>query len=323
MGIDGGLFFQFLWCNLPHGRLARLRSQVADTIIWLTIRTFLVYYPQHILCDTQYMATNMDNGGGVYATPDEAPRREENTPLGTITQHSPEFAPTPGVVPVPQIFQVFLFPNFHFIFFQNFDLSPATVFYTSIILLYTFFMEELTLTDDESKIEVDVMATSLNTELNKKYNEEFVKLLKRVAYEIAIIGLPVNEACMYVGMDFEKLTMLMQTDPLIQRLIQTKDLEYKRGLMKAVSEKAKTDDKMSQWLLERRYPDEFNSRKGTKGGGGENDADLLGIAVEFIQKSGDNAPLVNEKSGKITILKKGHSTINNADVFKKIDSLLT
>lgn len=178
--------------------------------------------------------------------------------------------------------------------------------------------EELTLTNDEAKIEVDVLATSLEVELNKKYNIEFIKILKRLAYEIAIVGLPILEACMYVGMDYEKLMVLMESDPLVNRLIQTKDLEYKRGLMLAVSEKAKTDDKMSMWLLERRYPDEFNSRKGS--GKGTGDEDLLGVAVEFIQRSGDNTPLVTEKSGKAFVLKR--TSGQHDDVMKKISSIL-
>lgn len=180
-------------------------------------------------------------------------------------------------------------------------------------------MEELTLTDDEVKIDVDVMATSLEVELNNKYNEDFIKLLKRVAYEIAVVGLPVREACIYVGMDYEKLIVLMKNDPLISRLIETKDLEYKRGLIKNVSERAKTDDKMSLWLLERRYPDEYNSRKGS-GRPGDGDTDLLGVAVEFIQRSGDNTPLVTEKSGKAFVIKRSQS--QNNDVMKRIDQLL-
>lgn len=178
--------------------------------------------------------------------------------------------------------------------------------------------EELTITDTEAKIEVDVAAISLEKELNEKYNEDFIKLLKRVSYEISIVGLPIIEACMYVGMDYEKFTALMEKDPLIMRLIQTKELEYKRGLIKVVSEKAKTDEKTSLGLLQARFPDEFNPRKGKPPGG--DSEDMIAVAMEFIQKSGDNTPLVTEKSGKAFIIK--HNTSAHADTMKKISDML-
>lgn len=173
--------------------------------------------------------------------------------------------------------------------------------------------------DEEAKIDANIKAESLEKQLNKRYNEEFVKLLKRLAYEISVVGLPLNEACMYVGIDPEKLKMVMTQDNLVSRLIETKDLEYKRGLLLSVSEKAKNDDRMSQWLLERRYPEEFSTKR-VANPGGSGDADLLGMAVEFIQKSGDNNPLVSEKTGKITVVKR--TSAENRDFMKKIESIL-
>lgn len=181
---------------------------------------------------------------------------------------------------------------------------------------------DLELTDEDAKIDVDVASASLEKELNNKYNEDFIKLLKRVSYEIAVVGLPIDDACMYVGMNYEKLMGLMQMDPLIERLIKTKDIEYKRGLLKVVSEKAKTDDKTSMKLLESRYSDEFNSKKGTgKGGGGDGEDSMIGMALEFIQRSGDSSPLVTEKSGRAFIVKRSAS--DNKEIIKRINSVLT
>jgi hypothetical protein len=166
----------------------------------------------------------------------------------------------------------------------------------------------------------DIRAGKLESEIAEKYNEEWVNIFKRLAYETAIVGLPLPEACMIVGVDFEKLSILMKNDPIIERLIKTKNIEYKRSLLKTVSTKAKTDEKMSQWLLQARYPDEFNPRKGSAGAGGGDSSDLLGVAIEFIQKSGDSTPLVTERSGKITMVKR--TTEENKEVMNKISKLL-
>lgn len=203
-------------------------------------------------------------------------------------------------------------------------------FLTHNILLYNFFMSktktrELAPIEDEVElaedVDVDIRASSLEKELAEKYNDDFIKLLKRFSYEISVVGLPIQEACVYVGIDHERLAILIETDPLIKRLIMTKDIEYKRDLMKVLSEKAKTDDKISQWLLERRYPDEFNPRKGSGKNSGDSD-DLIGVAVEFIQKSGDNQPLVTEKSGKAFVIKRGNVPDDNREIMNKIGKIL-
>ena len=181
--------------------------------------------------------------------------------------------------------------------------------------------KELTPTEYTEDVDVNIRASSLEEELAEKYNHDFIKLLQRFSYEISVVGLPIQEACIYVGIDYERLAILIEADPLIKRLIMTKDIEYKRDLMKVLSEKAKTDDKISQWLLERRYPDEFNPRKGSGKNSGDSD-DLIGVAVEFIQKSGDNQPLVTEKSGKAFVIKRGNVPDDNREIINKIGKIL-
>lgn len=173
---------------------------------------------------------------------------------------------------------------------------------------------------DQLEDDFDIRAGALESEIAERYNEDWVNIFKRLAYEIAVIGLPIKEACLIVGVDHEKLAILMKSDPLIGRMIQVKDLEYKRSLLKTVSTKAKTDEKMSQWLLTARYPDEFNPRKGSSSGEQQSD-DLLGIAIEFIQKSGDSSPLVTERAGKITMVKR--TADENKGMMERISKLLT
>ena len=164
----------------------------------------------------------------------------------------------------------------------------------------------------------DIRAGALESEIAERYNEDWVKIFKRLVYEIAVVGMPIKEACLIVGVEHEKLVMLMKADPLIGRLIQTKDIEYKRTLLKAVSTKARTDDKMSQWLLQARYPDEFNPRKGSAPSDQQSD-DLLGIAIEFIQKSGDASPLVAERSAKISVVGRPS---DNKSMMERISKIL-
>lgn len=166
----------------------------------------------------------------------------------------------------------------------------------------------------------DIRSGKLEKQIEENYNAEWVEIFRQLAYEITVIGLPIQEACLIVGVEYEKLVLLMQRDPLVERLIKTKDLEYKRKLLRTVSEKAKTDEKMSLELLKARYPDEFNPRKGSGGGGPGGGDDLLGVAIEFIQKSGDNSPLVTERSGKITVVKR--TADQNADITRRISEIL-
>lgn len=149
----------------------------------------------------------------------------------------------------------------------------------------------------EQKQEFDIQRQSIESELAAKYSEQMVKLFKRLSYELAVIGLPLEDACLIVGLDFEKVQNLINTDATVERLIKLKDLEYKRGLLEVVSVKSKTDDKLSMWMLERRYPSEFNSRKGGGDKGDEAGDNIVKQAITFIQVNGDNSPLVSRKSG--------------------------
>lgn len=150
----------------------------------------------------------------------------------------------------------------------------------------------------EAESELNIESVAIETELKNKYGEKPLKLFKRLAYELSVIGLPLEDACLIVGLEFEKVQNLIASDQTVARLIKVKDLEYKRGLLKVVSLKSKDDDKLATWMLEKRYPAEFNSKKGSGNGGGEGDGDnIVKQAITFIQVNGDNSPLVSRKSG--------------------------
>lgn len=179
--------------------------------------------------------------------------------------------------------------------------------------------KEIIPTVEEESDYVDIRAANIEKAIEEKYSSEWLLMFQKVVYEITVVGLQLKEACMIAGVDYDNLLILMKKDPLVDQLIKTKDLEYKRKLLKTVNQKAKTDDKVSMELLKARYPDEYNPRKGS-GGGGENGDDLLAVAIEFIQKTGDSTPLVQEKSGKITMVKR--TTEENKSITNKIRDIL-
>lgn len=153
---------------------------------------------------------------------------------------------------------------------------------------------------DEVKIELD----SISAKLAKKYKEKEIETFKRLAYEISVVGLTEEEACMMVNFDYEKLVGLRRKDALVDRLFKIKALEYKRGMLKTLSERARGgDDKLALWLLEAKYPEEFNRRKGAGGGGPGDGEDMLGAAIDFVRKSTDANGLVREESARGLILK--------------------
>ena len=154
---------------------------------------------------------------------------------------------------------------------------------------------------DETEEEIK----SISEELDEVLNPDQVKILKRLVYEIAIVGLQEEEACMLVNFELARLKSLKEKYPVVQRLFDMKNLEYKRGLMKTLSGKARSgDEKLAQWLLESKYPSEFNRRKGLSpgdNGGGDN---LLGQAIEFIQKQTSAGGIVTETAGRAFLVKE-------------------
>ena len=151
------------------------------------------------------------------------------------------------------------------------------------------------------------------------FSPEMVKVFMRVAHEISETGLSEKEAVLVSGYNYKKFQYLKEKFPVVQELIDLKDVEYKRDLLRNISRRAKqNDDKVAQWLLEARYPTEFNKRKGSQMGddGGES---MLAAAISFVRKTGDRNSLVSEDSGRAFIIKtkKNQSIIN--DINKMLD----
>lgn len=135
---------------------------------------------------------------------------------------------------------------------------------------------------------------SLTNEARDSLSSDDFKTMQKIAVSIGKDGMTVEEACVLANVDYENLKEKSEKYPIIQKIIRMKEFEYKRMLKKTLSQRARGgDDKVAQWLLESRYPEEFSA--GKKKGGGENGEDLLGMAIDFIQNSGDSQTLVRKQ----------------------------
>lgn len=124
-----------------------------------------------------------------------------------------------------------------------------------------------------------------------------VKSLKKIAYYTAKVGLPLAESCQLLDIDFEKFEEEMKLNPIIEKIIRAKELEYKKDLLYTLSQKARSgDDKLAQWLLERKYPAEYGEKKPQKPGD-DGQGDIFFEAFRFIRKHGDNQPLIEPGTG--------------------------
>lgn len=173
-------------------------------------------------------------------------------------------------------------------------------------------VEEQERKEEEQEIDgfADV-ALSLQQKIIDQFPAKLVKKLKRIAYEIAIVGLSEKEACLIADYDYEAYLELKSKYKIVQQMMELKDLQYKRKLLKAISEKAGNDDKMAMWLLESKYPDEFNRKKGT-GKDEDESENMITAALEFVRKTGDKNGIVREESGRAFL-------VNNKGQKKTLD----
>ncbi len=155
--------------------------------------------------------------------------------------------------------------------------------------------------------DIDRFTASVNRiqdEVSAQFPAPLVEVIKKIAYEVSVVGLTEVEACMISDYPHETFVELKVKYPIVARLMELKDLEYKRTLLKSISTRAGTDDKLAMWLLEAKYPQEFNRRKGAGGGkGGDDGENLVAAAVEFVRKSGDKDGLVSETSGRAFLIR--------------------
>lgn len=147
---------------------------------------------------------------------------------------------------------------------------------------------------------------SLDKKLTDRFPQDFLSILKKIANEVCKVGLTEKEACMICDFDHARFVTLKQNEPLVRQLFDRKNLEYKRSLLKPLSLKAQTDDKLAQWLLESRFPEDFSKKRRLIDDPTEND---LGSIITVIQQettTGANASgLIKTMSSRAVLIGKG------------------
>lgn len=146
------------------------------------------------------------------------------------------------------------------------------------------------------------------TEFDDAYDRQVKELpaqvrliVEKLAFQISKEGLSLDEACLLKNIDPEWLEATMEKYPIMARIFAKKDLEYKVQLYKPINKKAKTDDRMAMYLLDKREP---KQRKGVPGSP-DNSTDMLAAAIEHIQENGDSSPLVNRSITRAVVIGKG------------------
>lgn len=179
-----------------------------------------------------------------------------------------------------------------------------------------------------SQEEIEELSLGLESETLSKQAEARlkpaqIKALKKIAYYTSRVGLPLEECCALLDIDFTKFEEEMKLEPLIGKIIRAKELEYKKDLLYTLAQRARSgDDKLAQWLLERKYPNEYGSGK-KKDGGDDGSGDIFLEAFRFIRKNGDSAPLIPHTQVPQVLGPNGTITpLPAKDVHVRIDDIL-
>lgn len=170
-----------------------------------------------------------------------------------------------------------------------------------------------------------LISKELNTiekRIADQFPPELVEVLKKISYQVAEIGLTERESCLINDYSHETFLKLKDRYPVVVELMEIKDLEYKKSLLKHISKKAQEgDDKVAQWLLMARYGDEFNLKKGTGNNNNDRGDDLIAAGIEFVREHGDSDNLVTKESGRAFVIKKTGNR-ENRENFGDIKKLL-
>lgn len=144
-------------------------------------------------------------------------------------------------------------------------------------------------------------------------------LLGRIAWQINNAGLTTREACVVIGFSSDRFHKAMGEFPFIQEIIDRKIIEYKKDLLQPLVDKAKEgNDRLAQWLLEKRFPDEFGTQQKINKMELE-DSNIFAIALREIQK--DSAGLISQESGKAFVIAKSKNK-NIKEIIKNVHDIL-
>lgn len=155
-------------------------------------------------------------------------------------------------------------------------------------------VEDLRRSLEDGTPDEDYLAEQTNYQryIVENFSPDIVRKLRRISYLMSRVGLPLGEAIYHIGYTKEQIETLFSRHPVMKEFLRSKELEYKKDLLAAISVKGRTDEKTAMWLLEKRFPEEFNKKKGSDAGDASQEDTLAGI-MDLIQSGGVGAPLVH------------------------------
>lgn len=125
------------------------------------------------------------------------------------------------------------------------------------------------------------------------------KIVERLGWKLKHEGLTLDEACLLCNVVPEWIERTAKDHPVILRIFQKKELEWRTTMMKPLMLKAKNDDKMAMFMLELRYPKQKGRTEPDDSG------DMLAAVINHIQEHGDSSPLVSRSSNTALVVGKG------------------
>jgi len=136
-----------------------------------------------------------------------------------------------------------------------------------------------------------VPLSDLESEIERLVNEPTLKKLKAVFLSIKKNGLTYREACMIQRCDPDIYQDLAQEVPAIAKLVEISMLEFKEKLLNVLSNKAilENDDKLAQYLLEKRFEQEFDNSMKKLAARKDTGHDPVTTALIFIQQADKQA----------------------------------
>lgn len=128
--------------------------------------------------------------------------------------------------------------------------------------------------------------------LRDHYTESQVKQIRTVGAFI-MQGMDVEESCVLSRLDPRMFATWVDTDPALRTFVVFKQTAYKAKLMGVLTSRAieQMNEKLAGWILERKYREEWGSKRVAEGP--ESAQDALQEGIEYVRTHGDSSPVVD------------------------------
>lgn len=152
--------------------------------------------------------------------------------------------------------------------------------------------------DDGFASSLQDAALNFDSSLRAKFSDpEYIAL--RTIGAFIMRGLTLEESCILSRVSIITLKALMEKNEDVRNFIIFKQIAFKAGLLSTISTSAKTQAKMAGYLLEKKYPAEYDPKKGDEA---IRPPDLIERAIEYVRRGGDATPIVRslpQRTGQV------------------------